>query len=161
MKNNILFFLIFLCSCKKTFNSNKIYSKDIELPYYNDHTFTPIWLDQSNKKLAQIHRIKSFNFQNQEGKWINQNDLFGKIYIANFFFTSFLFVRVYLPHIRLFAELVPIILSFEFIKSFIPLRKLSLVFRIFLIRIWFVSYLIECSASILTYVCVLILFHQV
>jgi len=85
----------------------------------------------------------------------------GQLSISNFLFTSLLFVRVYLPHIRLFAELVPIILSFEFIKFFIPLRKLSLVFRILLIRIWFVSYLIECSASILTYVCVLILFHQV
>ena len=42
--------------------------KNIELPYYNEPTFTPIWLDQSNKKLDQIHRIKSFNFQNQEGK---------------------------------------------------------------------------------------------
>ena len=88
MKNYILIFLIFLCSCKKTFNSNNTYSNDIELPYYNEPTFTPIWLDQSNKKLDLIHKIKSFNFQNQEGKWINQNDLFGKIYIANFFFTS-------------------------------------------------------------------------
>ena len=67
MKNYILIFLIFLCSCKKTFNSNNAYSNDIELPYYNEPTFTPIWLDQSNKKLDQIHRIKSFNFQNQEG----------------------------------------------------------------------------------------------
>ena len=41
---------------QKNVNPNNIYSKDIELPYYNEPTFTPIWLDQSNKKLAQIHR---------------------------------------------------------------------------------------------------------
>ena len=41
--------------------------------------------DQSNKKLDQIPwEANHFNFQNQEGKWINQNDLFGRIYIANF-----------------------------------------------------------------------------
>ena len=60
----------------------------IELPYYNEPTFTPLWLNKSDPKINNIHEIKSFNFKNQEGNWISQKDLKGKIYIANFFFTS-------------------------------------------------------------------------
>lgn len=84
---SLLFLIIFSCQqfIKNSINEN---SYNIELPYYNEPTFTPIWLDKSDSKINDIHSIKTFNFQNQDGKWISQNDLEGKIYIANFFFTS-------------------------------------------------------------------------
>ena len=87
----IYFYLFFLTifSCQEfSKNSIKDNSYNIDLPYYNEPTFTPIWLDRSNSKINNFHSIKTFNFQNQDGKWISQNDLKGKIYIANFFFTS-------------------------------------------------------------------------
>tara|TARA_B100001175_G_scaffold265059_1_gene235225 strand:+ start:1924 stop:2580 length:657 start_codon:yes stop_codon:yes gene_type:complete len=88
----IYFFLIFLViiSCQKIDKKSIGYNSKskIELPYFNEPTFTPIWLDKLNPKINNIHEIKTFNFKNQEGKWITQADLKGKIYIANFFFTS-------------------------------------------------------------------------
>ena len=87
----VYFFLFFLTifSCQEfSKNSIKDNSYNIDLPYYNEPTFTPIWLDRSNSKINNFHSIKTFNFQNQDGKWISQNDLKGKIYIANLFFTS-------------------------------------------------------------------------
>ena len=82
-------FVLIIFSCQKmSKNSNKDDEYTIELPYYNEPTFTPIWLDKSDPKIKNIHSIKTFDFQNQEGKWISQSNLKGKIYIANFFFTS-------------------------------------------------------------------------
>jgi protein SCO1/2 len=81
-------FVLIIFSCQKMSNNNKDSEYTIELPYYNEPTFTPIWLDKSDPKIKNIHSIKTFDFQNQEGKWISQSNLKGKIYIANFFFTS-------------------------------------------------------------------------
>ena len=81
-------FVLIIFSCQKMSKNNKDSEYTIELPYYNEHTFTPIWLDKSDPKIKNIHSIKTFDFQNQEGKWISQSNLKGKIYIANFFFTS-------------------------------------------------------------------------
>ena len=81
-------FVLIIFSCQKMSKNNKDSEYTIELPYYNEPTFTPIWLDKSDPKIKNIHSIKTFDFQNQEGKWISQSNLKGKIYIANFFFTS-------------------------------------------------------------------------
>ena len=81
-------FVLIIFSCQKMSKINKDSEYTIELPYYNEPTFTPIWLDKSDPKIKNIHSIKTFDFQNQEGKWISQSNLKGKIYIANFFFTS-------------------------------------------------------------------------
>ena len=81
-------FVLIIFSCQKMSKIYKDSEYTIELPYYNEPTFTPIWLDKSDPKIKNIHSIKTFDFQNQEGKWISQSNLKGKIYIANFFFTS-------------------------------------------------------------------------
>ena len=81
-------FVLIIFSCQKMSKINKDSEYTIELPYYNEPTFTPIWLDKSDPKIKNIHSIKTFDFQNQDGKWISQSNLKGKIYIANFFFTS-------------------------------------------------------------------------
>ena len=90
MKVKIVFCFLIIYSCQGLTNNviNKKTTSYIDLPYYNEPTFTPIWIDKSDPKLSEIHTIKNFNFKNQEGRWINQSNLKGKIYIANFFFTS-------------------------------------------------------------------------
>lgn len=90
MKIKLVFSLFIICSCQSLTDNffNKASSSKIELPYYNDPTFTPTWIDKSDPRLAEIHTIKNFKFKNQDGKWIKKSDLKGKIYIANFFFTS-------------------------------------------------------------------------
>lgn len=58
------------------------------LPYYGDPSFTPQWLAPDAIELEEFHRISSFSLLNQEGDTLNSEDLSGKIYIADFFFTS-------------------------------------------------------------------------
>jgi protein SCO1/2 len=58
------------------------------LPFYNSEEFTPEWILKSDKQYTQIHTIASFEFINQNDKKITNKDFEGKIYIADFFFTT-------------------------------------------------------------------------
>ena len=71
-------FLIFSCS-----NKQKV------LPYYNTPDFTPLFI-KNDKEVEQkvIHTIANFSFLNQNNQYINQQNVEGKIHVANFFFTS-------------------------------------------------------------------------
>ena len=51
------------------------------LPYFNSADFTPEW-----KK--GTHKIPKFSFTNQNGKTITNKTYQGKIYVADFFFTT-------------------------------------------------------------------------
>ncbi len=55
------------------------------LPYYTEPTFTSLWFDDMPEDL---HSIPSFSLTDQSGQTINQEQLKGNIYIANFFFTA-------------------------------------------------------------------------
>jgi len=70
--------LLFI-SCQK--NSTK--NTENTLPYFNSYDLTPLW-----GKEHKVHRIAPFKFINQKGDSISQQEYFGKIYVANFFFTS-------------------------------------------------------------------------
>lgn len=54
----------------------------VRLPYYNTADFTPVWRADSG------HRIPAFSLTGQYGERVSDTTLRGKIYIANFFFTS-------------------------------------------------------------------------
>jgi protein SCO1/2 len=56
------------------------------LPFYQDASFTPQWLENFPNK-DTFHHISPFQLINQEGKEINNETFAGKIYIADFFFT--------------------------------------------------------------------------
>lgn len=58
------------------------------LPYYGDPSFTPQWLEPNAEELENFHRVSSFSLLNQEGDTVRAEDLSGKIYVADFFFTS-------------------------------------------------------------------------
>jgi protein SCO1/2 len=74
--------VLLLASCqaadKKTFVS--------ELPYYNTPDFMPHWI--SSDSLKGYHQVPSFSLVNQSGDTISNSSLAGKIYVANFFFTT-------------------------------------------------------------------------
>jgi protein SCO1/2 len=59
-----------------------------DLPYYNTADFTPVWLPKDSRKDTKLHQIPSFAFVNQQGKTITEKTVHGKIYVADFFFTS-------------------------------------------------------------------------
>ena len=72
----VLFLILNLASCN-------VFTHPIEsLPYYNSQDLTPTW-DSKN-----MHPMAHFNLVDQTGKRFGSDSLIGKIYIANFFFTT-------------------------------------------------------------------------
>lgn len=68
-------------------NQNK--KTAIALPYYNEPTFTPIFINNNAEVQRKItHTIDDFSFLNQDSILINQKIFENKIHIANFIFTT-------------------------------------------------------------------------
>ena len=58
------------------------------LPIYNPSDVNPEMVDSTIQYVALDHTIADFSFTNQNGKTITQKDYAGKIYVADFFFTT-------------------------------------------------------------------------
>jgi protein SCO1 len=87
----IIGLLITLFSCgeiKKDSSSQKIATEQEKLPFFNQPDWTPEWIEPENPAYKKIHQIPSFSLVNQEGNTITEKDIEGKIYVANFFFTT-------------------------------------------------------------------------
>lgn len=63
-------------------------NKETTLPFFNSADFTPQWISEKSKIYESIHKIPSFEFVNQLGEKVTDTTYEGKIYIADFFFTS-------------------------------------------------------------------------
>ena len=74
-------FFIGLVGCKTNRQENV-------LPYYNTPDFTPIWTNSKEAATKITHHIGNFSFTDQEGKTITQDNIKGKIHVANFFFSN-------------------------------------------------------------------------
>lgn len=84
LNNKILLIIatVFLIvSCEKK-------QEDEGLPFFNTPEFTPEWITTDNPNFNKIHTIPKFSFTNQEGQIITEKTVEGKIYVANFMFTS-------------------------------------------------------------------------
>ena len=75
--------LIVSCGPKASENNSKQ-----ALPYYSDASFTPHWYEKGDEALDRFHEIPAFELTNQNGETISQSDLDGRIYVADFFFTT-------------------------------------------------------------------------
>lgn len=74
-------FLVFSCNTDK--------KKSIALPYYNEPTFTPLFIENRLEIDHKVkHTIADFSFLNQDSTHINQSIFEDKIHVANFIFTS-------------------------------------------------------------------------
>lgn len=58
------------------------------LPVFNPSDVNPEMVDSTVQYVALDHTIADFSFTNQNGKTITQKDYEGKIYVADFFFTT-------------------------------------------------------------------------
>ena len=58
------------------------------LPIYNPADVNPELVDSTVQFVAKYHTIADFSFTNQNGKTVTQKDYEGKIYVADFFFTT-------------------------------------------------------------------------
>ncbi|MCB0697213.1 MAG: SCO family protein [Chitinophagaceae bacterium] len=56
---------------------------ETKVPYYNTPDLTPAWQQGAGK-----HTIADFSFTDQDGKTVTNDVYDGKIYVANFFFTT-------------------------------------------------------------------------
>ena len=83
--------MITLFSCgefKKDSSSEKMTTKQEKLPFFNQPDWTPEWIEVTDPAYRNIHKIPSFSFFNQDGKVITEKNVEGKIFVANFFFTT-------------------------------------------------------------------------
>lgn len=58
------------------------------LPVKNPADVNPELVDSTVQHVSKYHTIADFSFTNQNGKTITQKDYEGKIYVADFFFTT-------------------------------------------------------------------------
>lgn len=58
------------------------------LPIYNPVDVNPELVDSTVQHISKYHTISDFSFTNQNGETITQKDYEGKIYVADFFFTT-------------------------------------------------------------------------
>ena len=85
MRINAIILLFLVCiSCKK----ETVIDKTNTLPFYNSEEFTPEWIAKTDVNYKKIHKVAPFEFENQNGEIITNKNFEGKIYIADFFFTT-------------------------------------------------------------------------
>lgn len=86
--------VLLLASCRQfepkevAQHEGELPSRTASLPFYNDPSFTPLWLEEGSSELEDFHQIPAFSLKNQLGESITEQDLDGKIVVADFFFTT-------------------------------------------------------------------------
>ena len=78
----IVFAVVFLTASMRLLTPAKT------LKIYNPADVNPELVDSTMQYISKFHNIANFSFINQNGKTITQKDYEGKIYVADFFFTT-------------------------------------------------------------------------
>src|SRR6478609_2490109 len=68
--------------------SYRLLSPKKTLPVMNPADVNPELVDSTVQFISKYHTVGDFSFTNQNGKTITQKDYEGKIYVADFFFTT-------------------------------------------------------------------------
>lgn len=58
------------------------------LPFFTEGTFTPRWFAPESKEAASLSRVAVFELTDQRGRKVSSDDFVGKVYVADFFFTT-------------------------------------------------------------------------
>lgn len=80
-----------LVACKKEVKKpvERVETSRVEfLPFYDEPTFTPKWIEPGSKELQGFHKIPNFKLINQLGDTVTNETFENKIYVTDFFFTS-------------------------------------------------------------------------
>jgi len=88
MQKGILFLIWLVIMTGTSCNEPVKESRVRVLPYYEEATFTPIWMKEGEELSQNFHQIPAFRLQNQSGEWITEQKFKNKIYVTDFFFTS-------------------------------------------------------------------------
>lgn len=62
-------------------------SRVSHLPFYNEATFTPKWVEPSEIP-SEFHQIPAFSLTNQQGERMTERNLEGKVTVVDYFFTA-------------------------------------------------------------------------
>jgi protein SCO1/2 len=88
-KKHKLFFLgLFLFSVVTIALFYNALKPEKTLPIFNPADVNPELVDSTVQHIGKYHTIADFSFTNQNGKTVTQKDYEGKIYVADFFFTT-------------------------------------------------------------------------
>lgn len=87
-KHLTLLLIALMVACGKPDGKQKNNSRVETLPFYQEASFTPDWLEPDSEKLKDYHQIPDFSLINQMGDTVTAATLAGKIYVSDFFFTT-------------------------------------------------------------------------
>lgn len=87
-KYRIFIGIFFIFSCITLFLFYGALKPTKSLPIFNPSDVNPELVDSTVQYISKYHTIADFSFTNQNGKTITQKDYEGKIYVADFFFTT-------------------------------------------------------------------------
>ncbi len=87
-KHLTLLLIALVVACGKPDRKQKNNSRVETLPFYQEASFTPDWLEPDSEKLKDYHQIPDFSLINQMGDTVTAATLAGKIYVSDFFFTT-------------------------------------------------------------------------
>lgn len=79
------FFLLPLLFC---FGCGLESNESTSLPYYNDTTLTPLWVQADSVDVLVPHHVGSFTLTDQNNQSVTQQAMDGKVSVVDFFFTS-------------------------------------------------------------------------
>jgi len=88
LKTVLMYRIVFLISGAVALVSCSSKQKVASLPYYNTPDFTPHFVHADSAAATIDHTIANFSCTDQFGKNISQENINGKIHVANFFFTA-------------------------------------------------------------------------
>jgi protein SCO1/2 len=87
-KYRIFFIVLLIFSAVTIFLFYRALKPQKTLPIYSPSMVNPELVDSTVQYVSKYHTIADFSFTNQNGKTITQKDYEGKIYVADFFFTT-------------------------------------------------------------------------
>lgn len=88
MKNRTIFIFCFSILLVSIFIAIYSLINRRNLPIYTPRDVNPELVDSTVQHIGYNHKIAPFSFTNQNGKTITNKDYEGKIYVADFFFTT-------------------------------------------------------------------------
>lgn len=88
IKYRTFFIVLLVFSCVTIYLFYVALKPNKTLPIYNPTDVNPELVDSTVQYISKYHTIADFSFINQNGKTITQKDYEGKVYVADFFFTT-------------------------------------------------------------------------
>lgn len=84
----VFFIIIFIFSIISVSLFMNALTPKKRLPIMNPADVNPELVDSTVQHVSKYHTIADFSFTNQNGKTVTQKDYEGKVYVADFFFTT-------------------------------------------------------------------------